>query len=143
MTAHDARFTPRPGHIALVGAGPGTADLLTLRAVDRLRQADVIFHDRLVTPEVLALAVTRSVRVFVGKEVGAHAWPQARIDADRAAGIDIEIVPGITAASAGAASLCRPLTERGQTERLVIVTATCRPGDPSAHPEAGPCRSGL
>ena len=64
------------------------------------------------------------------------------IAAARAAGIDIEIVPGITAASAGAASLCRPLTERGQTGRLVIVTATCRPGDPSAHPEGGPCRSG-
>ena len=122
----------------------------------------MIFHDRLVAPEVLALAPARTARVFVGKEVGAQSWPQARInaaivaaalqgqrvvrlksgdpsifgraceeiDAARAAGIDIEIVPGITAASAGAASLCRPLTGRGQTERLVIVTATCRPGDP-------------
>ena len=54
MTAHDARFTPRPSHIALVGAGPGTADLLTLRAVDRLRQAEVISRDRPVAPGVLA-----------------------------------------------------------------------------------------
>ena len=81
MTAHDSSFIPRPGHIARVGAGPGAADRLILRAVDRLRQADVIFHDRLVAPEVPALAPTRTARVFVGKEVGAHCWTQPRINA--------------------------------------------------------------
>ncbi len=152
---------PKPGHIALVGAGPGAADLLTLRAVERLRAADVVYYDRLVSPEVLAMAGRRARRVFVGKEVGAHSWPQDRINAAitaaalsglrvvrlksgdpsifgrageeiaaaRALGITVEIIPGITAASAGAASLCRPLTERGRTERLVLATATCRPGD--------------
>jgi uroporphyrin-III C-methyltransferase len=152
---------PKSGHIALVGAGPGAADLLTLRAVTRMRAADVIYYDRLVEAEVLAMAGPGPRRIFVGKEVGAHSWPQDRINAAittealsglrvvrlksgdpsifgrageeiaaaRALGIPVEIIPGITAASAGAASLCRPLTERGQTERLVLATATCRPGD--------------
>ncbi|WP_375691349.1 siroheme synthase CysG [Pseudooceanicola sp. LIPI14-2-Ac024] len=69
------------GHIALVGAGPGARDLLTLRAVERLQEADVIFYDRLVDPEVLELARRDAERVFVGKVVGAHAWPQERINA--------------------------------------------------------------
>ncbi|WP_425052428.1 siroheme synthase CysG [Psychromarinibacter sp. S121] len=151
----------RQGHIALVGAGPGARDLLTLRAVQRLQSADVIFYDRLVDPEVLELARRDADRVFVGKDVGACAWPQDRIDrlivaeaakgrrvvrlksgdpsvfgrageeiaAALAAGIEVEIVPGITAASAAAASLTRPLTERGETDTFVITTGTCRPGD--------------
>ncbi|WP_353473652.1 uroporphyrinogen-III C-methyltransferase [Salipiger sp. H15] len=72
---------PAKGTIALVGAGPGAADLLTLRAVARLQSADVIFYDRLVDPGVLALAGPRAELVFVGKEVGAHAWPQEQINA--------------------------------------------------------------
>ncbi|XDA98104.1 siroheme synthase CysG [Sulfitobacter sp. LCG007] len=153
--------TDPKGHIALVGAGPGAADLLTLRAVQRLQQADVIFYDRLVDPDVLELARRDAERVYVGKEVGACAWPQEQIDrlivaeaakgrrvvrlksgdpsifgrareeldAAEAAGIDIEIVPGITAASAVAASLRQPLTERGETDTFVITTGTCRTGD--------------
>ncbi|MFD1913928.1 siroheme synthase CysG [Halodurantibacterium flavum] len=149
------------GWIALVGAGPGARDLLTLRAMQRLQQADVIFYDRLVDPEVLDLARRDADRVFVGKEVGAHSWPQDQINATivaaawrglrvvrlksgdpsvfgraceeieaaRAAGIAVELVPGITAASAAAASLTRALTERQATERLVVATATCKPGD--------------
>ena len=69
------------GHIALVGAGPGARDLLTMRAVDRLQEADVIFYDRLVDPGVLELARRDAERVFVGKEVGGHAWPQEKISA--------------------------------------------------------------
>lgn len=149
------------GLISLVGAGPGARDLLTLRAVRRLQEADVIFYDRLVEPEVLELARRDADRVYVGKEVGAHAWPQAQIDrvivaeaakgrrvvrlksgdpsifgraaeeiaAAREAGIEIEIIPGITAAAAVAAATTRPLTERGETDTLVITTGTCRPGD--------------
>ncbi|MBB93772.1 MAG: uroporphyrinogen-III C-methyltransferase [Rhodobacteraceae bacterium] len=149
------------GHIALVGAGPGARDLLTLRAVARLQQADVIFYDRLVDPEILELARRDADRVYVGKEVGACAWPQDKIDrlivaeaskglrvvrlksgdptifgraaeelsAARDAGIEVEIVPGITAAAAAAASLHTPLTERGETDSLVLTTGTCRPGD--------------
>lgn len=155
------------GHIALVGAGPGARDLLTLRAVQRLQQADVIFYDRLVDPEVLELARRDADRIYVGKEVGACAWPQDQIDrlivaearkgrrvvrlksgdpsifgraaeeiaAARAAGIEVELVPGITAASAAAATLLQPLTERGETDSLVIATGTCRPGD--GDPDSG------
>lgn len=68
------------GHIALVGAGPGARDLLTLRAVQRLQEADVIFYDRLVETEVLELARRDAERIFVGKHVGAHQWPQDRIN---------------------------------------------------------------
>lgn len=156
MTFHTHRFPPRRGSIALVGAGPGSADLLTLRAVARLKAADVVFYDRLVDPEVLTLCPQAEV-VFVGKEVGNHAWPQSRIDAAitaaalsghrvvrlksgdpsvfgraceeieaaRACGIEVEVVPGITAASAAAAGMLRPLTERGCTDRVVLATATC------------------
>ncbi len=159
MTFHTP--IPRIGTIALVGAGPGAADLLTFRAVDRMRAADVVFYDRLITPEALDMCGPKPRRVFVGKEVGAHSWPQHRInaaitnaalqgqhvvrlksgdpsvfgraceeiDAARALGIPVEIIPGITAASAAAATLIAPLTQRGITDRLVMATATCRPGD--------------
>ncbi len=69
------------GPLALVGAGPGARDLLTLRAVARLQEADVIFYDRLVDKEVLELARRDAERVYVGKVVGASAWPQDRISA--------------------------------------------------------------
>lgn len=150
------------GSIALVGAGPGAADLLTLRALRLLQDADVIFYDRLVDPAVLELARRDAERVFVGKEVGASSWPQDRINAvivaaakqgrkvvrlksgdpgifgrlteelqaARDAGLPVEIVPGVTAASAAAASLGRALTERGATDRLMLATAACKPGDP-------------
>jgi len=68
-------------HVALVGAGPGAADLLSLRALARIRAADVLLYDRLVDPEVIALARRGCRTIYVGKEVGAHAWPQHRIDA--------------------------------------------------------------
>ncbi|NSY37174.1 uroporphyrinogen-III C-methyltransferase [Leisingera sp. ANG59] len=150
------------GSLALVGAGPGARDLLTLRAVQRLQQADTVFYDRLVEEEVLNLAPPAAKRVFVGKHVGAHSWPQDRINAAvvaealkgrrvvrlksgdpsifgraaeelaaaRAAGIDAEIVPGITAASAAAAQTGTPLTERGVSDTLVLTTARCKAGDP-------------
>ncbi|WP_343222960.1 SAM-dependent methyltransferase [Paracoccus bogoriensis] len=52
------------------------------------------------------------------------------LEAARAAGIPVEIVPGVIAACAAAATLGRRLSERGQTDRLMLATATCRPGDP-------------
>ena len=69
------------GSIALVGAGPGARDLLTLRAVERMQEADVIFYDRLVGEDVLELARRDAERIYVGKSVGACAWPQDRINA--------------------------------------------------------------
>ena len=147
--------------VALVGAGPGSSDLITLRGVKRLQEADIIFYDRLIDPEILELARRDAERVYVGKAPGCHSWPQDRInsvlvsaarqgkrvvrlkcgdpgvfargaeeaDALRDAGIDYEIVPGVTSASAAAAALGGFLTERGRTDSLVLTTARRREGD--------------
>lgn len=72
--------TRQGGMVSLVGAGPGAADLLTLRAVQRLQEADVIFYDRLVEPEVLELARRDAERVYVGKRPGCADWPQGKIN---------------------------------------------------------------
>lgn len=67
------------GSVALVGAGPGAKDLITLRGVQRLQEADVIYYDRLVDPEILELARRDAERVYVGKKPGCHSWPQEKI----------------------------------------------------------------
>ena len=118
-----------PGKVYLVGAGPGAPDLLTLRAADVLKRADIVFHDALVHPDVLAVAA-RARKIAVGKRCGRHATAQQFInkrlvDAARehpvvvrlkggdpmlfgraqeeiaaleAAGVQYEIIPGVTAA---------------------------------------------
>lgn len=155
------------GFVSLVGAGPGARDLITLRGVQRLQEADVIFYDRLVDADVLELARRDAERVYVGKTPGASDWPQERINAlivaagrrgQRvvrlkcgdpgifargaeeaaaldAAGVPWEIVPGVTAASAAAATIGGFLTERGQTDALVLATgASCvEGGAPALH----------
>ncbi|KJZ19657.1 siroheme synthase CysG [Loktanella sp. S4079] len=68
-----------PAPVALVGAGPGSKDLITLRGVQRLQEADIIFYDRLIDPEILDLARRDAERVYVGKAPGAHSWPQDKI----------------------------------------------------------------
>lgn len=68
------------GFVSLVGAGPGARDLITLRGVQRLQEADVIFYDRLVDPGLLELARRDAERVHVGKTPGASGWPQERIN---------------------------------------------------------------
>ena len=73
------RVATAKGRVALVGAGPGDPGLLTLRALRLLNEADVILHDRLVSPEVLALARRDAERIEVGKEVGNHHTTQTRI----------------------------------------------------------------
>ncbi|MBX2855612.1 MAG: siroheme synthase CysG [Rhodobacteraceae bacterium] len=68
------------GFVSLVGAGPGARDLITLRGVQRLQEADVIFYDRLVDVDILELARRDAERVYVGKTPGASEWPQERIN---------------------------------------------------------------
>jgi uroporphyrin-III C-methyltransferase/precorrin-2 dehydrogenase/sirohydrochlorin ferrochelatase len=147
--------------VSIVGAGPGGADLMTLRGVQRLQEADVIFYDRLVDPAVLELARRDAERVLVGKTPGAASWPQEKInsvlvqsaregrkvvrlkcgdpaifarleeevEALESAGLSVEVVPGITAASAAAASLKQGLTRRGEIESVTLTTGQLRPGD--------------
>jgi uroporphyrin-III C-methyltransferase/precorrin-2 dehydrogenase/sirohydrochlorin ferrochelatase len=71
----------RRGIVFLVGAGPGDPDLLTVRALHRLREADVIVHDRLVSDEVLALGRPDAERIFVGKARDNHCMRQDEINA--------------------------------------------------------------
>ncbi|CAG9295706.1 uroporphyrinogen-III C-methyltransferase [Celerinatantimonas diazotrophica] len=68
-----------PGDVALVGAGPGDAELLTFKALRYISQADVIFYDRLVSDEVLALVPDSIEKIFVGKQVGNHCISQEAI----------------------------------------------------------------
>jgi len=71
----------RSGMVYLVGAGPGAADLLTLRAQRLLGEADVIVHDRLVTDGVLDMARRDAARINVGKARANHCMKQADISA--------------------------------------------------------------
>ncbi len=68
------------GLVSLVGAGPGDPGLLTRRAVQRLRHADLVLYDALVSPEVLGIA-RRAHRFYVGKRAGRHALSQEAINA--------------------------------------------------------------
>lgn len=68
------------GLVSLVGAGPGASDLITLRGLRCLQQADVVFYDRLVDPALLDFTRAGAECVHVGKAPGATAWPQGRIN---------------------------------------------------------------
>ena len=72
---------PSGGFVYIVGAGPGPVDLMTLRALDRLHRAEVVVHDRLITPEVLAQIPQAAQRIYVGKALGHHSVPQEGIHA--------------------------------------------------------------
>ncbi|MDH5711433.1 MAG: uroporphyrinogen-III C-methyltransferase [Gammaproteobacteria bacterium] len=68
------------GFVSLVGAGPGDAELMTVKAVRLLQEADAVVYDRLVSKEILDLIPAGISRVSVGKEVGKHCVPQDQIN---------------------------------------------------------------
>jgi uroporphyrin-III C-methyltransferase len=157
------------GSVAFVGAGPGEADLITLRGAERLRAADVVLFDALADPALRALApnarwIDVGKRGFVGV---AHAQRDSRdntaqetihallvkhagdgkrvvrlkggdpsvfgrleeeLAALAAADIECEVVPGVTAALAAAASARRPLTRRGGGRSVALTTAVTHDG---------------
>ncbi len=75
-----AELIPGAGRVSLVGAGPGDPGLITLRGVERLREAEVVVHDRLINEELLQYA-PQAERVDVGKLPDHHPIPQAEINA--------------------------------------------------------------
>jgi uroporphyrin-III C-methyltransferase len=155
-----ARGTGR-GRVALVGAGPGDPDLLTVKALRLIQEAEVIFADRLVGAGVMALAGAGAEIVPVGKSKGEHSVPQdeihrrmiaaadagrrvvrlkggdpfvfgrggEEIEALRAAGVDVEVVPGISAALGCAAAAQIPLTHRDAAQAVTFVTGHAALGE--------------
>jgi uroporphyrin-III C-methyltransferase len=67
------------GKVYLVGAGPGDPKLLTVKAVELLKEADVVVYDRLVGEEILNLAPEKAEKIYVGKRTGNHEVPQDKI----------------------------------------------------------------
>jgi uroporphyrin-III C-methyltransferase / precorrin-2 dehydrogenase / sirohydrochlorin ferrochelatase len=152
-------FNNRPPHsngsVTLVGAGPGDPELLTLRAVRALQDADVILIDNLVAPAILDFARREARKMMVGKsgygpscrqdEINAMMISLAKsgkrvvrlkggdpmifgrageeIAACQAAGIPVEVVPGITTAQAAASRLGVSLTQRELARRVQYITA--------------------
>lgn len=73
-------FNAPPGHVSLLGAGPGDPELITVRALRKLERADVILYDALVHPELLAHAKPGAELVFVGKRAGRASERQSSIN---------------------------------------------------------------
>lgn len=149
------------GRVTLVGSGPGDPELLTLKGMRALAEADVVLFDDLVPADILDFARREATRINVGKrgyapsvrqeEITALLVDLARagknvvrlkggdplifgraneeIAALRAAGFDIEIVPGVTAACAGAAALGASLTSRETARRVQFITAHSKNGE--------------
>jgi len=145
---------PRDGHVALIGAGPGDPDLLTVKARRLIHEADVVLHDRLVPQPILELARREAIIVETGKTGYGPSWSQddinalmiehaedgaqvvrlksgdpgifgrldEELDALEGAGVAFEVVPGITAAAAAAASAGISLTKRGRNSSVRFLT---------------------
>ena len=146
--------TPSSGYVALIGAGPGDAELITLKGARLLQKAEVVIYDNLVSDGILELISPTAERIFVGKMAGNHTMAQDDIcqllvekalagkfvvrlkggdpfvfgrggeemDVLSAAGVPVEIVPGVTAALGAAASFGFPLTHRDHAQSCVFVT---------------------
>jgi uroporphyrin-III C-methyltransferase len=144
----------RAGKVWLVGAGPGDADLLTVKALRAINSADIIFYDYLVSADIRALFPKNVPAHYVGKAKNQHSIAQddlnqllvkqaqsgltvCRIKGGdpfvfgrggeellelRSAGIEAEVIPGITSASGCSTYADIPLTHRGLSQGCTFVT---------------------
>ncbi|RZA08662.1 MAG: uroporphyrinogen-III C-methyltransferase [Moraxellaceae bacterium] len=144
----------RAGKVWLVGAGPGDADLLTIKALRAISSADIIFYDQLVSEDICALFPKNTPALYVGKVKNNHSIPQedlnqllinqaqsgltvCRIKGGdpfvfgrggeellelRKAGVEAEVIPGITSASGCSTYADIPLTHRGIAQGCTFVT---------------------
>jgi uroporphyrin-III C-methyltransferase len=143
------------GKVFIVGAGPGAEDLITLRGLRALQQADVVLYDALVSSRFMDQFPPCAERIYVGKRCGKHSLKQEEINrliisksregkivvrlkggdplifgrggeealACFQAGVDFEIVPGVSAALGAASYAGIPLTHRGVSSSVAFVTA--------------------
>lgn len=141
------------GRVTFVGAGPGAADLITLRGYRALQQAEVVLYDNLAAKELVE--GLRAELIYVGKRCGKHAVPQDQINMLLAAharkgkqvvrlkggdpsvlgrigeeclhlaeqGIAYEVVPGVSSAIAGPMFAGIPVTHRGIADSFLVLTA--------------------
>jgi len=146
------------GKVILVGAGPGDPGLLTLRAVEALKAADIVVHDGLIDPRVLDYAPAQAQRISVAKQRARHTLSQdainalivahvkagsivvrlkggdpfvfgrggEEVEAVRAAGLPVEVVPGVSAALGCAAEAMLPLTHRDWSSAVSFVAGQCK-----------------
>ena len=152
------------GLVSFVGAGPGDAELITVKGLKRLHAADVVVHDRLVAQDLLDQVRAGAQVIDVGKAPGRPCLRQSEINAliverarrcrslvrlkggdpaifgrlaeeiraVRAAGLELEVVPGVTAGCATASRLGISLTERGVASMVVLATGTDHTGHATA-----------
>lgn len=143
------------GKVYIAGAGPGDPGLITVKASEKLKQADVVVYDRLINDELLGYCKSDAEKIYVGKDPGQHSISQDEIIniliekasagytvvrlkggnpfifargseeaiALKKAGIDFEIIPGITAGFAAPVYSGIPITERGVVTQCVLLTA--------------------
>ncbi|SFF43768.1 uroporphyrinogen-III C-methyltransferase [Thermoflexibacter ruber] len=142
--------------LTLVGAGPGDPDLITVKGLKAIAEADVVLYDALISEELLIYAPQRAVKLFVGKRAGYQSFKQdeinqliishafqyghvvrlkggdpfvfgrasEEIEAAESFGIPVEVIPGLSSATAIPSQLQIPLTQRNVSRGFRVMTAT-------------------